>query len=102
MDSGKPGFSPLRWCCSSRSPQAANFLKADFIRLKQLTFSYNFRKDLISKLHLTQARVYAQGVNLWTYSDYLGYDPEFVDAANSGSGIIPQSKGYTFGVQLGF
>lgn len=81
---------------------STNFLKADFIRLKQLTLSYNFRKDMISKLHLSQARIYAQGVNLWTYSDYLGYDPEFVDAANNGSGIIPQSKGYTFGIQLGF
>lgn len=81
---------------------STNFLKADFIRLKQLTLSYNFQKNLISKLHLTTARVYAQGVNLWTYSDYLGYDPEFVDTANNGSGIIPQSKGYTFGVQLGF
>ncbi len=81
---------------------STNFLKADFIRLKQLTLSYNFRSNLISKLHLTTARVYAQGVNLWTYSEYAGYDPEFVDAANNGSGIIPQSKGYTFGVQLGF
>jgi len=42
-----------------------------------------------------------QGVNLWTYSDYWGYDPEFVDP-NNGSGIIPQSKNYTVGIQLGF
>jgi TonB-dependent starch-binding outer membrane protein SusC len=81
---------------------SANFLKADFIRLKQLTLSYNVDKSLINKIGVNSARVYAQGVNLWTYSDYLGYDPEFVDVANGGSGIIPQSKGYTFGIQLGF
>lgn len=79
----------------------ANFWKADYIRLKQVTLSYNFDRSLISRLGLTRARVYAQGVNLWTYTDYLGYDPEFVDA-NNGSGIIPQSKNYTIGIQIGF
>ncbi len=79
-----------------------NFQKADYIRLKQVTLSYNFTPALISRLGLNKARVYAQGVNLWTYSDYSGYDPEFVDTANNGSGIIPQSRNFTVGVQLGF
>jgi TonB-linked SusC/RagA family outer membrane protein len=81
---------------------SANYLKADYIRLKQITISYNIPRDFIEKIRLTRAKIYAQGVNLWTYSDYLGYDPEFVDATNNGSGIIPQSKTYTVGVQLAF
>jgi TonB-dependent starch-binding outer membrane protein SusC len=80
----------------------ANFWKADFIRLKQVTFSYSFPRTLIDRVGLTNARVYVQGLNLWTYADFLGYDPEFVDAANNGSGVLPQSKNYTVGVQLGF
>jgi len=80
----------------------ANFWKADFIRLKQITLSYSFPASMISRVGLTNARVYVQGLNLWTYADYLGYDPEFVDTANNGSGILPQSKNYTVGVQLGF
>lgn len=80
----------------------ANFWKADFIRLKQVTFSYSFPRTLIDRVGLTNARVYVQGLNLWTYADYLGYDPEFVDTANNGSGVLPQSKNYTVGVQLGF
>jgi hypothetical protein len=79
-----------------------NFWKADFIRLKQVTVSYNFPATMISKIGLTRARAYVQGVNLWTYSDYWGYDPEFVDTANNGSGVLPQSKNFTVGVQLGF
>lgn len=79
----------------------ANFWKADFIRLKQVTLSYNFPRTLIDRVRLTNARVYVQGLNLWTYSDYWGYDPEFVDP-NNGSGVLPQSKNYTVGVQLSF
>jgi TonB-linked SusC/RagA family outer membrane protein len=65
-----------------------NFWKADFIRLKQVTLSYNFPATLINRVGLTNAKAYVQGINLWTYSDYLGYDPEFVDV-NNGSGILP-------------
>jgi TonB-dependent starch-binding outer membrane protein SusC len=79
----------------------SNYWKADFIRLKQVTFSYNFPNNLINRVGLTRARAYVQGINLWTYADYWGYDPEFVDP-NNGSGIIPQSKNYTVGIQLGF
>jgi hypothetical protein len=43
--------------------------------------------------------LYAQGTNLFTYDDFPGYDPEFVGTA---TGIIPQSKNYTFGIQVGF
>lgn len=80
----------------------SNFWKADFIRLKQVTLSYNFPRTLIDRVGLTNARVYVQGLNLWTYADFLGYDPEFVDPASNGSGVLPQSKNYTVGVQLGF
>jgi hypothetical protein len=40
-----------------------------------------------------------QGVNLWTYTDYPGYDPEFTGA---GTGQVPLTKSYTLGVQIGF
>ncbi len=79
-----------------------NLWKADYIRLKQITLSYTFPRELIQRFRLTRARVYAQGINLWTYDDYLGYDPEFVDGANNGAGILPQAKNYTIGLQLGF
>jgi TonB-linked SusC/RagA family outer membrane protein len=77
----------------------ANLLNADFIRLAQLQVGYNFSPNTIRNLGLTRARVYAQGMNLWTYSNYPGYDPEFVGA---GTGQLPLVKSYQIGVQLGF
>ena len=73
--------------------------KADYIRLKNITFSYNLPKSWLDKSKFSQVRLYAQGTNLFTYDDFPGYDPEFVGTA---TGIIPQSKNYTFGIQVGF
>ena len=76
-----------------------NLLKADYIRLKQLTFSYNLPSALLKRMNLNGAKFYIQGVNLWTYDDFPGYDPEF---GATSTGIVPQSKNVTFGVQVGF
>lgn len=73
--------------------------KTDYIRLKQVTLSYNFPKTILTKLGASAMKFYIQGVNLWTYTDYIGYDPEFVGVS---TGIIPQSKNVTFGVQFTF
>lgn len=82
-----------------RNSGSASLLKADFIRLTQLTFAYNLSPTLTRSLGLSRARIYAQGLNLLTFADYPGYDPEFVGA---GTGQIPLTKNYTIGVQIGF
>jgi len=84
---------------SSRNSGTAALLKYDFIRLSQLTVAYSFKPSLVSRIGLSRARIYMQGVNLWTYTDYPGYDPEFTGA---GTGQIPLTKSYTLGVQIGF
>jgi TonB-linked SusC/RagA family outer membrane protein len=84
---------------AGRNSGSASLLKADFIRLSQLTLAYSFQPSLVSKIGLSRARIYLQGLNLWTYTDYPGYDPEFTGA---GTGQLPLTKNYTLGVQIGF
>ncbi len=74
-------------------------LKADYIRLKQVTFGYNIPGDVLRKFKISNMKAYVQGINLWTYTDFPGYDPEF---GATSVGIIPQSKNITFGLQVGF
>jgi len=76
-----------------------NFFKADYIRLRNVTLSYDFASETMKRLKLNSARFYVQGTNLFTYSDWYSYDIEFVGTA---TGIIPQSKNITVGLQLGF
>jgi hypothetical protein len=84
---------------AGRNSGTAALLKYDFIRLSQLTLAYSFKPSLINRIGLTRARIYMQGVNLWTYTDYPGYDPEFT---GGGTGQVPLTKSYTLGVQIGF
>ncbi|MFD2965777.1 SusC/RagA family TonB-linked outer membrane protein [Sphingobacterium bambusae] len=74
------------------------YKKTDYIRLKHVELSYSLPKSLVDRAKFQSIRFYVQGTNLWTLSDWTGYDPEFFSAS---TGIIPQSKNITFGVQLG-
>jgi hypothetical protein len=52
--------------------------------------------------------VYVTGTNLWTHSQYTGYDPDVssqsVGTTNRGIdiGAYPLSKGVTFGLTLNY
>ncbi|WP_255456765.1 SusC/RagA family TonB-linked outer membrane protein [Pedobacter sp. HDW13] len=47
-----------------------------FIRLKNVTLGYSLPSHLLSKLKLSGLRVYVSGSNLYTWTNYTGYDPE--------------------------
>ena len=71
-----------------------------YIRLKQVTLSYDLPLNWLSALNLTNARVYVQGINLATWTNFTGLDPEFT--GGTATGVFPPSKNVTLGVQLGF
>ena len=84
---------------SSALSGSRTLFKADYIRLKNVTLSYDINSDVLKKLKLSAARFYLQGTNLWTMSDWYSYDIEFVGSA---TGIVPQSRNITAGIQIGF
>lgn len=73
--------------------------KTDYIRLKQITLNYDLPARMLKKVGLENVRLYVQGINLWTYTEWLSYDPEFT---GDNFGIIPQSKNVTGGIQVKF
>ena len=75
------------------------YFKTDYIRLKQLTLAYDIPVNMLKRFSLDGVKFYVQGVNLWTYTKWKGYDPEFTGA---NSGIIPQGRNTTIGVQVRF
>ena len=84
---------------SSAQSGTRTFFKADYVRLKNVTISYDLPAAKLKKAGFSSMRFYVQGTNLWTASDWFSYDIEFVGTA---TGIIPQTKNYTAGVQFGF
>lgn len=75
---------------------------ASYIRLKQATLAYNLPQDLLRKVKINRARVYAQAINLLTWTKWTGFDPEFLNLGAGNNGVVPQSRNYTFGVEIGF
>jgi len=79
--------------------------KADFIRLRNLTFGYSLPKTTLNSMGMSNVRVYLSGVNLLTFTDYDGYDPE---ARRDDTGIgeefysAPPARTIALGVNLNF
>lgn len=70
---------------------------ASFIRVKDISLSYDFNKDIIGKYGFRQLRVYITGRNLMTLTKYEGLDPELDEQR-----AIPLQREYVIGLQLGF
>ncbi|WP_231729772.1 TonB-dependent receptor [Pedobacter sp. Leaf176] len=49
---------------------------ASYTRIKDVTLSYVFSQTLLDKLHLGGLTVYASGRNLYTFTNWIGWDPE--------------------------
>jgi TonB-dependent starch-binding outer membrane protein SusC len=87
----------------SQLPQPSTFWLRDgsFIRCENLTLGYNF-KNLKG---ISRLRLYVVATNLFVITKYAGVDPEvstdgtqrYIDAT-----YYPKSRGFTFGVNLGF
>ncbi len=85
-----------------------------FIRVKNITLGYNLPLSLTQSLGISSIRVYATGTNLFTITDYSGFDPESNNAGDlitrnqnnrdTFGGIdlasYPSQKRYTLGLDV--
>jgi hypothetical protein len=87
-------YNSVSWATGSRY-----LFKADYIRLKTVSLSYDLPMKIVRKISMESVRFYVQGTNLWTYTKWMGYDPEFT---GDNTGIIPVAKNVMAGVQVRF
>ncbi|QCX37950.1 TonB-dependent receptor [Aureibaculum algae] len=82
--------------------------KSDFIRLRNLSLGYTIPRNVTQKFSVDRLRIYFTGVNLLTFTDYTGYDPEstYDNYGNSSiqKGIAfysaPPAKTFTLGLNI--
>lgn len=67
----------------SAFPLDINVFKGDFVKLKNLTFSYSIPKSIINKAKISNLRIYVSGQNLAVFTKYPGPDPEVSSNGNS-------------------
>lgn len=87
----------------SASASTRHLYDGEFMRLKDVTLGYNFPKELISNLRLSNATVYVRGTNIWTHTKdkNLEFDPE-VKPDGALSLNAPPLKSVVFGIKLDF
>jgi hypothetical protein len=88
--------------------------KGDYIRMRNITFSYTFPSELLDKIPFNSLRLYVQGQNLLTFTEFYG-DPEvgissgetinFANTVAPGEATLysyPNTKSINFGIDLSF
>jgi TonB-linked SusC/RagA family outer membrane protein len=68
---------------------------ASYLRLKNVSFSYQFPDSWKNKLRINNAKLFIQGQNLLTITRYIGLDPE-----NASSVSLPPLRVLTVGFQV--
>ena len=76
---------------------ANSYENASFVRIKDISLSYDLSKNVLSTAGLDKLRVYVTGRNLLTFTKWGGLDPEL-----DGQRSIPLQKEFVFGLNFGF
>jgi hypothetical protein len=79
---------------------------ASYIRLKAVTLSYDLPASVLNAIKFRSVSVFVQGLNLATWTNYFGIDPEVVVNNNttgaSTYGVYPVGRQFSAGLSLGF
>ena len=81
--------------------RASTFWQKDmsFLRLKNAELGYTLPKKWTRKAGISTARIYLQGVNLLTFSDFKLWDPELESAYGN---VYPLTRNVSLGLNLNF
>jgi hypothetical protein len=86
--------SNTRPSLSDTNPFGASIFESrDFIRIQEVSFSYNFPQEILKRLNLNNLKVYVSGRNLYTLTKWQYMDPE---SASS----FPTPRTVSFGLNL--
>ncbi|WP_203256602.1 SusC/RagA family TonB-linked outer membrane protein [Hyunsoonleella ulvae] len=79
---------------------------ASFLRLQNIQIGYTIASDGFKETGIDKIRIYLSGNNIYTLTDYKGYDPSATNGDPIGGGIdkgfYPVAATYLLGVNLNF
>jgi len=111
---GEPGQITKRHKAFSVSDEMDNQFSSvwiedgSYFRIKNVTLGYNLSSSFLSKWKIRRARIYLTAQNLFTFTDYKGFDPEVnsmtgnVRTLGVDIGAFPQVRTYMAGINLSF
>ncbi|PZP48605.1 MAG: hypothetical protein DI598_09835 [Pseudopedobacter saltans] len=72
---------------------------SNYLRLKTIELGYSFSDAWLQRLKIKKARVFINGINLYTWDKLKIFDPEI---ASGGTGTYPQQKVINAGINFNF
>ena len=78
--------------------------RADYIKLRDITLSYDIPKSALRKLYVQSVSVRAQAQNIWWWAANGSIDPEAYTTSTYGVGArtLPEAPTYTLGLSVSF
>jgi TonB-linked SusC/RagA family outer membrane protein len=92
---------------NNNRPSTFQVEDGSYVRVRSVTLGYTLPQRLLGR-YVSQARVYLTATNLFTWTDYLGFNPEVSMRAESALtpgldyGTYPLARTYTLGISLAF
>ena len=83
----------------------AQIYKGDYFKLKQLQLGYTLPSKWVRKVSIGSIRVYGSIENLFTITNYPGFDPEIMNnGSNIGmdTGRYPNNRNFIIGANISF
>ena len=74
------------------------YLKRDFIRIQDVTLSYTLSDKCLEKVGMKSLKAYMTVKNAWTFTEWLGFDPE----TGTEPGAYPTARTYMIGLSFSF
>ncbi len=75
--------------------------KGNYFRFKVIQLGYTLPESVLGRIGIDRIRVYITGENLFTITQYTGYDPEIGGGTMSiDRGYYPQARSFMFGLSM--
>jgi hypothetical protein len=96
------------WHNGDQSFSSRYLSNGSYLKLRSLILSYELPKNVVKKIRLDKIRLFIQGENIFTFTKYLGWDPEvstdfYNNNITSGCDLYsaPQPRTFIVGINIG-
>ena len=90
---------------SQLATSSFNIFDGSYFKIKQIQLGYSLPQTLLSKVKISNLRLYCSLDDFFTFSSYIGLDPEVVGSGKKmgiDTGYYPTTRKVMFGVNLTF
>jgi len=93
---------------------SSNVEKGDFVKVRNVSLGYTLPQNLVGRINLSNVRVYVAALNVLTFTNYSGFDPEIQSngesvanqVTNGGPSVdrnaAPLARTLNVGINIGF